>query len=758
MSVSKHFARTWMRFSVLAAGAFTLSACLWDGKSDPVATPAPAPAPLYSVGGTVSGLSGTVVLANSGGDLRTVTTSGAFTFATSLATNSAYSVTVATQPAGQTCSTANGSGTVAASNVTNVAVTCTTTPTVGSASIGPAGGTVNGFYGAQIVVPAGALASTVTIGLSRDSTNSPAFAVTSTDAVGATYELTPHGQSFTVPVTLRIPFDAAQVPNDTVPVLYKAETGGAFTALPTTVNGNFLEATVTGFSWVLPAAAATKPRMVYAVQVGAPNVLASFRINNATGALTGPTSTAPVGQSTSSLVAHPSRRFLYITHGGSTTVNGIDPATISVYPLNTINGQIAGGPSSTTASGAVVGSNLDPALPVIHPNGKFMYIVNRADITKLAIDGTTGALSGLTSVTNGNGAAPQGIAFNRLGTLAYVPYIYTSNVPVGDTTYWDTVKVYSVDPATGLLTGPVASAPTGNNPWSVSVDPNDRFVFVSGAGSSANDVRVYSITAGGGITYRNATAALNEPQSLAGDPFGRFLFVGKRNPFFNVNVLFFQVDATTPTLLVPSGSTQNHNGVLTLCAGGGCVGPISVAADPQGQFVYALDANQGLSAFAVNQTTGELTGAGSIADIYRPGPVGVGVPFKFAVSGTSPVWQSNCTHGCVMIGTVSSPGGGSSTSNPSPPSSYFLQVTQGAFFGSVTSSPGGISYGPLSNNSAAQFPANSNVQLCASPPAQPSQAYDITWTGSCSGTGTCASVSMGGDRQCHVEFSPVIGR
>ena len=57
----------------------------------------------YSVGGTVSGLSGTVVLQDNGSDNLTVTASGAFTFPTTLTTGSPYNVTVqASRPAGQT--------------------------------------------------------------------------------------------------------------------------------------------------------------------------------------------------------------------------------------------------------------------------------------------------------------------------------------------------------------------------------------------------------------------------------------------------------------------------------------------------------------------------------------------------------------------------------------------------------------------------------------------------------------------------------
>ena len=40
---------------------------------------------VYSIGGTVSGLSGTVVLQDNGGDDLSVTASGSFTFATSVA-------------------------------------------------------------------------------------------------------------------------------------------------------------------------------------------------------------------------------------------------------------------------------------------------------------------------------------------------------------------------------------------------------------------------------------------------------------------------------------------------------------------------------------------------------------------------------------------------------------------------------------------------------------------------------------------------
>jgi hypothetical protein len=76
----------------------------------------------YTVGGTVTGLSGAVVLQNNHGDNLTVTGNVAFTFATLVASGSAYSVAVLAHPSGQSCSVANGSGTVSGAAVSNVAV------------------------------------------------------------------------------------------------------------------------------------------------------------------------------------------------------------------------------------------------------------------------------------------------------------------------------------------------------------------------------------------------------------------------------------------------------------------------------------------------------------------------------------------------------------------------------------------------------------------------------------------------------------
>lgn len=83
----------------------------------------------YTVGGSVSGLTGAgLSLKLNGGTGLAISGNGTFTFPDQLANGTSYAVTIGTQPAGQTCTVASGSGSIAGANVTNVAVTCAAIP------------------------------------------------------------------------------------------------------------------------------------------------------------------------------------------------------------------------------------------------------------------------------------------------------------------------------------------------------------------------------------------------------------------------------------------------------------------------------------------------------------------------------------------------------------------------------------------------------------------------------------------------------
>ena len=100
----------------------------------------------YTIGGTVTGLTGTVVLQNNGGDDLTVTDES-FVFGTELNDGADYNVEVLSHPTGQTCTVSNGSGTVSGDNVSDVTVTCVDTgnPTY------TVGGAVTGLTGTVVL-------------------------------------------------------------------------------------------------------------------------------------------------------------------------------------------------------------------------------------------------------------------------------------------------------------------------------------------------------------------------------------------------------------------------------------------------------------------------------------------------------------------------------------------------------------------------------------------------------------------------------
>lgn len=90
-----------------------LSACGGGGQSPGT----------HSLGGTVSGLNGAVILQNSGSDSLTITANGVFGFSLPVNSGASYSVSVSSQPVGQTCSVSNGNG-IASGAVSNLLVTC----------------------------------------------------------------------------------------------------------------------------------------------------------------------------------------------------------------------------------------------------------------------------------------------------------------------------------------------------------------------------------------------------------------------------------------------------------------------------------------------------------------------------------------------------------------------------------------------------------------------------------------------------------
>jgi hypothetical protein len=123
-------------------GLLVLCACGGGGGSG-TASGGGGGTSVYTVGGAITGLTTSgLTLAWGSQTVSPAANATTFTFPTAEATGTAYSVSVSAQPAGATCTVANGSGTIAGANVTNIAVTCT-------ANTYSIGGTIQGYTQAQ---------------------------------------------------------------------------------------------------------------------------------------------------------------------------------------------------------------------------------------------------------------------------------------------------------------------------------------------------------------------------------------------------------------------------------------------------------------------------------------------------------------------------------------------------------------------------------------------------------------------------------
>jgi hypothetical protein len=145
-----------------------ISACSTAGNN--------GPPPDYTLSGTVSGLNASGLVLAEGNQTITVNEGAkSFTFGGLLFPGIGYEVTVRSQPAGQQCTVADGSGAAATANVANVVVTC-------SDRSYALGGTVSGLNGSGLVLANGSETLSVAVGATT-------FAFSSPVALGSSYSV-----------------------------------------------------------------------------------------------------------------------------------------------------------------------------------------------------------------------------------------------------------------------------------------------------------------------------------------------------------------------------------------------------------------------------------------------------------------------------------------------------------------------------------------------------------------------------------------
>ncbi|MBX7099601.1 MAG: Ig domain-containing protein, partial [Myxococcaceae bacterium] len=134
-----------------------------------------------------------------------------------------------------------------------------------SASVSTSGGTVTHATGAAVTVPASALASAVTVSITGSA--APGTSELGARAVGQAFVLAPEGQTFLKPISLKVPYDPAQLGGAAASQLRLriAPMGStAFSELETTVDeqAHTLSASTTHFSVVAPAVGSANPILI----------------------------------------------------------------------------------------------------------------------------------------------------------------------------------------------------------------------------------------------------------------------------------------------------------------------------------------------------------------------------------------------------------------------------------------------------------------------------------------------------------------
>ncbi len=580
-------------FTLALAGA--LAACgggSGDGGSSSNQTPT------YTISTTVSGLSGTgLVLQNNLGNDLTVTANGSATFSTGLTSGTAYSVTVKTNPSNlsQTCSVANGTGTVASANVSNVTVSCTTN----SYSVGV---TVTGLSGS---------------GLELQNNGADNLTV---NANGAATFATPVISGGTYSVTISTQPTAS--PGQTCSV-----TGGSGTVTNAAISG------------IAVSCRNLVGKFLYIPNRDSANISA-FTINSSTGALTA-VSGSPFtsGTNTFALAANSAGTYLYATN--PVTGSG---ATLSGFAINTITGaltSVAGSPYPAGAS-PLVGA------PIIHPSQSFLYVNNYLDGAwyGYSIDSSSGALTATPSSPYSVGAGTQGGVFNNSGQYFYAPY--------GDgMSAAGTLAVYAVDSMTGALSLSSSAALGGNGPVVAKLHPTGNFLYVTNYNSG--NLAAFSLDSMSGA----ATAVSGSPYTLSTYPggpalhkSGKFLYVVDRGGTPMVpgagSILGYAINETTGQLTALSG--------FPLATGGSmAVGPDLY---PDGNFLTVPNASSAsVGIFGINTTTGALTAAAGspfATPGTTPGAVVIDSSGSFAyivdsASATVTAFSINATTGILTV-------------------------------------------------------------------------------------------------------------
>jgi trimeric autotransporter adhesin len=596
----------------------------------------------YTVGGTVTGLSGTgLVLQDNGGDDLPISSSTGFTFLTSVGSGSNYAVTVKTQPTGpiQVCTVTNGSGKIAAANVTNVAVNCTTNTFA-------VGGTASGLVGTGLTVLMNG-ANPVAVGANGSFTAATLNTGTQYAVTVGTQPTAPSQTCVVANGTGTVAL--AAVNNITVTCTTNIYAVGGTVSVTSGALGTGLQLQngVTGAA--IPIAAIGSQVYLSLASGSTYNILVKTQPTSPSQTCVVSNPTGPVSNAAITNVNVVCTTNLYTIGGtitGYTGSSGLvlkdnagDPLTVLAnsatftFATKLINGAayavtVGTQPQSPaqfcvvktgTGTGTVAAANVTSVVVTCRNEGIFAYTADTTSnsISSFAIASNTGALGLVNTVSvPGASSAPVGVAFV---TLATGTFVYAADTGSAD------VSIYSASPTGTLLalgsvsTGAAPASPTtfGSTPQSVAVDPSGKFVLVADNQNAFGDtdptpddtgvIVVFAINqttgllttpVGSGSPFVTASAPGAAPSYVTVDPADGYAFAS--NQFLPSSGLVGFTFNNPPASGNLTPTTQ-----ASVATGGN---PVWVTVDPLDRFVYVSNNTDGtISGYSLNATNGTLT-------------------------------------------------------------------------------------------------------------------------------------------------------
>ena len=458
----------------------------------------PPPA-TYTVGGTVSGLSvsGLVLNSDFGGDLP-ISASGSFTFSTRLAAGTKFNVSVKSQPTSspaQKCQVANGTGTIAAANVTNVAVTCQST-------IG--GGTVSGLVGSGLVLRLVA----------------PAPCYSHFCGVYPISNPLPINSNGAFTFTMADIIDPQQYglvqPSVRISIYQQPGSPTQSCVLQHTANGaTYADVGCSQFAYVANAG---------------DNTVSAYTIDASTGALAAIAAPTVAGTSPSATlgVEYYDKRFLYVANEHSND--------ISAFAVDAITGALTAVPGSPFVAGT------GPQAMVL-VSALYLYVANSGsdNVSAYAIDDATGTLAPLSPgpSTIATGKSPTSIVLGP-NSIIYVANHGGSN----------DISAFS-NPSPGILTPlPGSPFPAGGNPLSLALGAGGRFLYTANPDATHPSISGFSIDPTSGVLSPLSGSPFPLPVShyIATDQTGSYLYVTS-----GASIVGYAIDATTGALTALPG-------------------------------------------------------------------------------------------------------------------------------------------------------------------------------------------------------------